>query len=62
MYKDNDIQKYRYENYDRIEENSLAKNLVVKTLQFYVQMLCKWMHDFNLVGTDVIVVSPIIRN
>jgi len=62
MYKDNDIQQYRYGNYDRIEWNSLAKNLVIKTIQFYVRMLCKWMYDYNLIGTDVIVVSPIIKN
>lgn len=62
MYKDNDIRKYWYKNYEYIENNPLAKNLVVQTLEFYVHMLCKWMYEKNLIGTDVFVISPIIKN
>ncbi len=62
MYKDNDILDYRYKTYDEIERNELAKSLVFQTLDFYVQLLCKWMFDTNLVGTDIVVISPIIKN
>lgn len=62
MYKDNDILEYRNKSYDDIEANELAKNLVKKTLQFYVQLLCKRMFDKNLVWTDIILVSSAIKN
>ncbi|NOZ44040.1 MAG: hypothetical protein GXP45_02685 [bacterium] len=62
MYKDNDILTYRNKSYEDIESNELAKNLIKKTLDFYVQLLCKWMFDKNLVGSDVILVSSVIKN
>ena len=45
MYKDNGISKYWYKNYEEIEENPFAKNLVVQTLEFYSDMLCKWLNE-----------------
>jgi len=62
MYKDNDIRNYRSKGYDEIENNALARWLVKKTLEFYVQLLCKWIYEKNVIGTDVIVVSPIVKN
>jgi hypothetical protein len=48
MYKDNGISKYRYKQYEEIENNPFAKNLVIQTLEFYSQMLCKWMKEANI--------------
>ncbi len=62
MYKDNDILEYRNKPYQDIEINELAKNLVKKTLHFYVQLLCKRLFDKNLAGTDIILVSSVIKN
>ena len=62
MYKDNGIVQYRYKDYSFIEANPLAKSLVTETLQFYSQLFCKWLEEKNLVGTDIIVISPITKN
>jgi hypothetical protein len=45
MYKDNGISKYRYKNYEEIEDNPFAKNIVVQTLEFYSNMLCKRINE-----------------
>ena len=62
MYKDNGISKYRYKNYEEIENNPFAKNLVVQTLEFYAQMLCRWIEEENLGGKNIFVISPIMKN
>ncbi len=62
MYKDNGIVQYWYKTYEFIEGNTLAKNLVTDTLQFYSQLFCKRFNEKNLTGTDVIVISPITKN
>ncbi|MDR0860962.1 MAG: hypothetical protein LBO09_08605 [Candidatus Peribacteria bacterium] len=48
MYKDNGISKYRYKNYEEIENNPFAKDLVIQTLEFYSQMLCKWISEAKI--------------
>ena len=45
MYKDNWISKYRYKNYEEIENNPFAKNIVIQTLEFYSEMLCKRINE-----------------
>lgn len=62
MYKDNWIVQYRYKDYDFIENNPLAKSLVMETLEFYSQLFCKRFYEKNLVWNDVVVISPITRN
>jgi len=62
MYKDNGISKYRYKNYEEIETNPFAKNLVVQTLDFYAQMLCRRIKESNLWNTNIFVISPIMKN
>ena len=62
MYKDNGIVQYWYKTYDFIESNSLAKNLVTDTLQFYSQLFCKRFNEKWLTWTDVIIISPITKN
>ena len=49
MYKDNGVVQYRYKEYQSIEANPLAKNLVVETLEFYSQLFCKWLYEKGLV-------------
>lgn len=61
-YKDNWISKYWYKNYEEIEENPFAKNLVVKTLDFYSEMLCKWINEKKLWLKNIFVVSSIMKN
>jgi len=48
MYKDNGISKYWYKNYEEIENNPFAKNLVVQTLEFYAQTLCKRIEEVKI--------------
>lgn len=62
MYKDNGIVQYWYKTYDFIESNPLARGLVKETLQFYSELFCKRFNEKNLIGTDVIVISPITKN
>lgn len=62
MYKDNGISKYWYKNYEEIENNPFAKNLVVQTLEFYAQMLCKWIQEEQIWGNNIFVISPIMKN
>lgn len=62
MYKDNQIVKYRYKTAEEIEENPLAKNLVLESISFYVEFLCKWLDDLQLTDKDIFIISPIIKN
>ena len=62
MYKDNWISQYWYKTYEFIESNALAKGLVIETLQFYVQLLCKRLEEKELVGTNIMVISSITKN
>lgn len=62
MYKDNGISKYWYKNYEEIEENPFAKNLVIQTLEFYSNMLCKWINEKNIWLHNIFVVSSIMKN
>ena len=62
MYKDNGIGNYWYKNYDFIENNELAKQLVQETLEFYSQLLCKWLQDNFCSNTDIILVSSMTKN
>jgi len=62
MYKDNWISKYWYKNYEEIEENPFAKNLVVQTLEFYSDMLCKRINEKEFWNHNIFVVSSIMKN
>ena len=62
MYKDNGVVQYRYKEYEVIEANPLAKSLVVETIQFYAELLSKWLYEKALSGSDVVVISPITKN
>lgn len=62
MYKDNQIVKYRYKSAEEIEQNPLAKNLVLESIRFYVDYLCKWLSDLHLSDKDIFLISPIIKN
>ena len=62
MYKDNWISKYRYKNYEEIENNQFAKNLVVQTLEFYSGMLCKRINEKWFWNHNIFVVSSIMKN
>ncbi len=62
MYKDNGIVQYWYKTYEFIESNTLARDLVKETLQFYSELFCKRFPEKNLLWTDVIVISPITKN
>jgi len=62
MYKDNWVVQYRYKEYQAIESNPLAKELVIETLEFYSQLFCKRLYEKNLGWMDIIVISPITKN
>ena len=62
MYKDNWISKYWYKNYEEIENNPFAKNIVIQTLEFYSDMLCKWINEKQFWNHNIFVVSSIMKN
>lgn len=62
IYKDTEIVKYRYKTAEEIEENPLAKSLVLDAINFYVEYLCKWLGDLALTDKDIFLVSSIIKN
>ena len=62
MYKDNWISKYRYKNYEEIEDNPFAKNIVVQTLEFYSDMLCKRINEKRFWLQNIFVISSIMKN
>ena len=62
MYKDNQIVKYWYKSSKEIDQNPLAKNLVLESIRFYVEYLCKWLNDLHLTEKDIFLISPIIKN
>lgn len=62
MYKDNGIANYWYKDYDFIENNELAKQLVQETLEFYSQLLCKRLQENFCSNTDIILVSSMTKN
>jgi len=62
MYKDNWISHYRYKDYESIESNSLAKSLVTETIQFYSQIFCKRLKEKWFLWTNIIIISPIVKN
>lgn len=62
MYKDNQIVKYWYKSSEEIDQNPLAKNLVLESIRFYVEYLCKWLNDLHLTEKDIFLISPIVKN
>lgn len=62
MYKDNGISQYRYKSYEEIQENILAENLVVETLEFFSTLFFSRLEEQNCIGNDIFVVSPIVKN
>ncbi len=62
MYKDNQIVKYWYKGTEEIDQNPLAKNLVLESIHFYIDYLCKWLDDLNLTDKDIFLISSIVKN
>ena len=62
MYKDNQIVKYWYKTAEEIDQNPLAKNLVLESIRFYIDYLCKWLDDLGLTDKDIFLVSSIVKN
>jgi len=62
MFKDNDILDYRNKTYEEIESNNLAKTLVIRTITFFIELLNKRMYQKNLIWSDILVLSPLIKN
>ena len=62
MYRENQIVKYRYKSHTEIEGNPLAKALVLETVGFYTQQICKWLESLGLTEQDLFLISPIVKN
>lgn len=62
MYKDNQIVKYWYKTSEEIDQNPLAKTLVLESISFYVEYLCKWLEDLGFTDKDVFLISSILKN
>ena len=62
MYKDNWISQYRYKSYEEIQENALAENLVVETLEFYSTLFFSRLEEQKCLGWDIFLISSIVKN
>ena len=62
MYKDNGISQYRYKDYSEIQNNALAENLVIETLEFYSTLFFSRLEEQNCMWNDIFVISPIVKN
>ncbi len=62
MYKDNNILEYFDQKYEFIEKNKLAKDLILQTLHFFVDLLTRRMYEENLIWSDIFLISSIIQN
>lgn len=62
MYKDAGISKYWYQSPEMISSNELAKQLIEETLEFYCNMLVKWIKEHEMLSKDVVLISPIMKN
>jgi hypothetical protein len=62
MYKDNWIEKYRYKDYEEIQENALAENLVIETLEFFSTLFFSRLEEQWCIWNDIFVISSILKN
>lgn len=62
MYKDNGIEQYRYKSYEEIQENSVAENLVIETIEFYSKLFFSRLEEQGCIWNDIFVISSIIKN
>lgn len=62
MYKDNWISQYRYKEYEEIQENTLAENLVIETLEFFSTLFFSRLEEQDCIWNDIFVISPIVKN
>ncbi len=62
IYKDNDISQYWNMSEEEVMSNPIAVDLVMKSLDFYSEMLCKWLKENSVCKTDIFLVSSILKN
>lgn len=62
MYKDNWISQYWYKDYNEIQNNTLAENLVIETIEFYSTLFFSRLEGQNCVWNDIFVISTIVKN
>lgn len=62
MYKDNWIYQYRYKDYNDIQSNVLAENLVIETLEFYSTLFFSWLEEQWCIWNDIFVISQVVKN
>lgn len=62
MYKDNWIFQFRNKDYNEIQENTLAENLINETLEFYSNLFFSWLEEQNCIWNDIFVISPATKN
>lgn len=62
IYKENNVLPYFFKTTQEIELNEFAKNLVIQSVDFFVETLMRRLKEFLLPGQDLIVVSGLISN
>lgn len=62
VYKDNSIVPFFYKDKEEIDKNQVAKDLVKESVDFYADLLSKWLFDTMGIGQDVFLISKIINN
>ena len=62
IYKENNVLPYFFKSAEEIELNEFAKNLVIQSVDFFVETLMRWMKEYVVPGQDLIIVSSLISN
>ena len=62
IYKENMISRYLYESVEEIEKNPYAKDLILKSLDFYSEMLSKRLVTHCGKNQDMILMSSLVKN
>ena len=56
------VKQRNHKSAEEIDQNPLAKNLVLETIHFYIDYLCRWLEDLKLTDKDIFLVSSIVKN
>jgi hypothetical protein len=62
IYKDNGVIQFFYTKRDEINAQPLVKDIVITSVDFFTEMLSKWLGEFITRENDLILISPLTTN
>lgn len=62
IYKDNGIMHFFYTKRDEINAQPLVKDIIMTSVDFFTEMLSKWLGEFITKENDLILISPLTTN